>query len=100
MSTTWVSLTPEIAAYFAACRLPRRPAPTTAARISRMSVHREVGGACHREGALALEQQAFSGLDSDHRGTDFHQQLDGRRTDGGAVEAQVLSGFGHFRDDQ
>src|SRR5580698_8513554 len=88
ISTICVSLTPVRAAYFAAWRPPRRPAPTTAARRSLMSVHRDIGGLRHPEGALALEQQAFSRFDAEHRCADLAHQFDRRGTDGGAIEAQ------------
>src|SRR6185437_16115696 len=100
MSTTCVSLTPGSAAYFAACRLPKRPAPTTAARISLMSEYRDACGLRHREGARAFKQQALAGLDADHRGANLHHQFDSCGTDRGPIEAQVLSGLRHLRDDQ
>src|SRR5882757_5203286 len=39
------SLIPGIAAYLRACRVPRRPAPITAARRSGMGVYRQVSRA-------------------------------------------------------
>src|SRR5271154_5845572 len=105
MSTTWVSRTPGSAAYFNACRAPRRPAPTTATRVSSIpsfsasfcapltalfsgiAPYRDSGTGGGGQRARAFENQRLPGLDADHRGADLAQELDGRRADCRAIEA-------------
>src|SRR5271167_912047 len=114
MSTTWVSRTPASAAYLSACSAPRRPAPTTATRISSIASFSAlfsaavsgiapycdpgIGGSGER--ARAFENQCLPGLDADHRGADLAQELDCGRADRGAIEAQVLARLGRLGDDQ
>src|ERR1700726_425255 len=107
MSTTWVSLAPASAAYLSAWSAPRRPAPTTATRISSIgrfpaslpawfagiAPYRDPGAGRGSQGARAFENQRLPGFDADHCGADLAQEIDSCRADRGAVEAQVLAGL-------
>ena len=71
ISTMCASLIPAIAAYLRACRVPSRPAPTTAARSSAngygIAVYRHVFRAREFERAIAFENQRDAGFKANHR---------------------------------